>query len=94
MASAFPSAHNLSELRQHVNQILCQHSQFEIDAFPLTERILTRRGSPCGLYFCLHGPRAVKLTAIWEAEGNNLFFYGSTGERFHKARWVRARRAA
>ncbi len=48
----------------------------------MTERILTRSGKPCGIYFSLHGPRSVKLTAIWETEKNTVLFYASTGERF------------
>jgi len=36
------------------------------------------------MYFCLHGPRAVKFTAIWETDRNQILFYGSTGERFLK----------
>jgi hypothetical protein len=45
-----------------------------------------RAGRPCGVYFCLHGPRSVKFSAIWDAENNYVLFYGSTGERFHKTR--------
>jgi hypothetical protein len=61
-----------------------------MDAFPLTERILTRSDRPCGIFFCLHGPRAVKLSAIWETERNTLLFYGQTGERFHKIQLTEA----
>jgi hypothetical protein len=32
----------------------------------------------------LHGPRSVKVTAIWELERNTILF--STGERFHRTR--------
>jgi hypothetical protein len=37
------------------------------------------------MFFCLHGPRSIKLTAVWETDGNTVLFYGSTGERQHKA---------
>ena len=40
--------------------------------------------------FCLHGPRAVKFTAIWETEHNRVLFYGSTGERFQKTHLIEA----
>ena len=79
---------NLEQLREFVNEILCQFNQLEIGAFPLTERILMRAGRPCGIYFCLHGPRQVKFTAIWETERNTVLFYGSGGERFHKVQLV------
>jgi hypothetical protein len=79
---------NLSELRNFVQKTLCDHNQLEIGAFPMTERILVRGGSPCGMYFCLHGPRAVKFTAIWETDRNSILFYGATGERFQKVQLV------
>jgi hypothetical protein len=34
------------------------------------------------MFFCLHGPRSVRITAIWEAARNVVLFYSSTGERF------------
>jgi len=82
----------LDELRSYVKNTLCQHNELEVDAFPLSERILIRSDRPCGIFFCLHGPRRVKLTAIWETERNTILFYGSTGERFHKIQLVEAPR--
>lgn len=83
---------NLDDLRTYVNETLCQYDHLEIDAFPLTQRILVRGGQPCGVFFCLHGPRSVKFTAIWETRQNTVLFYNSTGERFHKAQLIRAPR--
>jgi len=94
MAALVPALRNLSDLRDFVNSVLCEQGQFEIGAFPLTERLLTRVGKPCGIYFCLHGPRAVKLSAIWDLERNAVLFYGSTGERFHRAQLVDAHKLA
>jgi len=48
----------------------------------MTEQVLLRGSKPCGICFCLHGPRAIKFTAIWEMERNQVLFYGSCGERF------------
>jgi hypothetical protein len=73
---------NLEALRDYVNETLCDRFQLQIDAFRLTERILRRGGRPCGIYFCLHGPRAVRFTAIWETERNRILFYGPDGQRF------------
>ena len=87
-----PVIQTLDDLRNYVNTILCQHNQLEINAFPMTERILIRADRPCGIYFCLHGPRAVKFSAIWETQHNTVLFYGSTGERFHKIQLVEAPR--
>jgi hypothetical protein len=74
----------LDDLRHYVKNILCLENQLEIDAFPLTERTLIRSNRPCGVMFCLHGPRAVKLSAIWETQRNTVLFYDQTGERFRK----------
>jgi len=81
---------NLDELRTYIKSILCQNTQLEFDAFPLTERILMRSDRPCGIFFCLHGPRAVKVSAIWETQRNTILFYGQTGERFHRIQLVEA----
>ena len=90
MFTSLPVIQTLDELREYVKNILCQHNQLEIDAFPLTERILVRADRPCGIYFCLHGPRAVRFSAIWETQRNTVLFYGATGERFHKTQLVAA----
>lgn len=75
---------NLDDVRAYVKTMLCEFNALESGAFPLTERGLFRAGRRCGVYFCLHGPRAVKFTAIWELEKNRILFYGASGERFLK----------
>ncbi|MEX2317239.1 MAG: hypothetical protein WD669_08810 [Pirellulales bacterium] len=75
-------------IRRYVNETLCEKDQLETNHFPLSERILVRRGAPCGVYFCLHGPRSLCLTAIWETDRNTILFYGSRGERFHTAQLI------
>ena len=65
---------SLGNLRDYVNETLCDENQLELDAFHISERILVRGGQPCGIYFCLHGPRAVKFTAIWETDRNTVLF--------------------
>ena len=81
---------DLNDLRDFVHHTLCQQNELEIGIFPLTERILARGGRPCGLFFCLYGPRSVKFTAIWETERNTVLFYGSSGERILKTQLTRA----
>ena len=75
---------NLQQLRQFVSHTLCQQNDIEEGIFQITERILTRGKRSCGIFFCLHGPRSVKLTAVWETDKNSIIFYGSTGERFKR----------
>jgi len=82
--------HTINQLRLFVTQTLCQHNDFEEGIFQVTERFLTRGKTPCGIFFCLHGPRSVKLTAVWETDKNSILFYGQTGERFQKTSLTQA----
>jgi len=84
MMTRFQQIESVCDLRKYVNSTLCGHCQLQEGAFSLTERILQRAGKPCGIYFCLHGPRATKFIAIWETDRNQILFYGSRGERFLK----------
>ena len=77
---------DLSDLRKFVYATLCDQNELVIGTFQMSERILVRSGKPCGIYFCVHGPRSVKLIAIWETEQNSVLFYGSSGERKLKVR--------
>lgn len=73
--------HDLKDLRNYVHYTLCEQNELARGSFEITERILVRGEKACGIYFCLHGPRSVKLTAIWETERNTILFYGSSGTR-------------
>ena len=84
MFTRFHQIDSLDELREYVNETLCDHNELKLDAFQMTERVLRRGDRPCGIYFCLHGPRAVKFTAIWETDRNQVLFYDARGERFQK----------
>ena len=72
-----------SDLRHFVYQTLCNHHELLLNSFPTSESLLKRREqNACGVMFCLHGPRAVKMTAIWEKERNRVLFYGPGGKRY------------
>jgi len=88
MLASSRQIYNLNDLRKYVNETLCKNEHLELGAFQMTERVLTRGGRPCGVFFCLHGPRQVKFTAIWETDRNRVLFYTSTGERFHKTQLI------
>ena len=75
---------NMDDLREYINSTSCEQYELQSGAFPMTEKILRRCGKPCGVYFCLYGPRATQFTAIWETDRNQILFYGSAGERFQK----------
>ncbi len=42
------------------------------------------------MYFCLEGPRALRLTAIWETDRNTILFYGSCGRRMQRTRLIQS----
>jgi hypothetical protein len=81
---------NVNDLRQYINITLCEYYQLQNGAFQMTEQVLIRSGKPCGIYFCLHGPRAVRFSAIWETDRNQILFYGPQGERFLKTQLLEA----
>jgi hypothetical protein len=83
--STLLQAVDLPDLRKQIQKVLCEFNLLEPGAFPFTERVLTKQGEACGIMFCLHGPRSVKLTAIWETVSNSVLFYDSTGQRQGKA---------
>ena len=82
MLTRFQQIEGVHDLREYVNTTICNHYQFQVGAFRMTERVLLRGEKPCGIHFCLHGPRATKFTAIWDMDRNQVLFYGSRGERF------------
>jgi len=88
MPTEFQRLDDLPAIRRFVTETLCEKDQLEARFFPLSEQVLVRRGAPCGVYFCLHGPRSLRLTAVWETDSNTILFYGSRGERFRKTQLI------
>lgn len=84
------SLEDLQQLRNFVHQKLCHLNELELGVFTFTERVLQQSNSPCGVFFCLHGPRSVKLIAIWDRRKNTILFYSSSGERVETIRLHRA----
>lgn len=70
-----------TRLRQLVAGALADLGQLEFEAFPMTERVVVKQGEACGVYYCLHGPRNVKLTAICDFQKRTVIYYGSDGQR-------------
>ena len=90
MAESLQSFQSLDEIRCYVANTLSQIENLQADRFHLSQEILYRGQEPCGIYFCLHGPRNVCLSAIWETEKNNILFYASCGRRIHRTRLVQS----
>jgi hypothetical protein len=76
---------SLEDLREYVNKTICAHCQLQEGVFSMTEHMLLKGSKRCGIYFCVHGPRATKFTAIWDADQSQVLFYSSRGERYLKA---------
>jgi len=81
---------DFEELQSYVTKTLSELEFLKTDCCQLTVRRLVRGGVPCGIYFCLHGPRDLRLSAIWETDSNSILFYGSQGERVQKTKLLRA----
>ncbi len=90
MFTRFRQIDNLNDLREFINATLSEYYQLQSGAFQMTEQLLIRAGKPCGIYFCLSGPRAVRFSAIWETDRNQILFYGPQGERFLKTQLLEA----
>jgi hypothetical protein len=84
LSPSVDNLNNLNDLRSYVHKTICDQNELELGAFLITERILVRNRRPCGIFFCLHGPRSVRLTAIWETDRNTILFYSSSGQRVLK----------
>ncbi|MBM81859.1 MAG: hypothetical protein CMJ78_14890 [Planctomycetaceae bacterium] len=78
--------YTLDDLREFVHQTLCEKENLLADEFQLSEMKLMRRSRDCGLQFSIHGPRSVRLGAIWASDHNQLYFYDASGNRFAKIR--------
>lgn len=75
-----------NDLRQFIHETLCEKESLVLGQFRLSEMELTKRGRFCGIQFLLHGPRSVRLGAVWAAETNVIYLYDASGRRFEKVR--------
>lgn len=76
----------LDQLRDFVHVALCRRENLLEFHFPMSELELTQNGSRCGYQFLLHGPRSVKLSAVWAEPKNEILLYDATGKRFSRIR--------
>jgi len=76
-----PKIVSFDQFCRHVEKQLCQIGQLEVGQFPMTRREVSRGGQSCGLYFCIHGPRSVKLTAVYDHRKRAAIYYGTDGVR-------------
>jgi hypothetical protein len=85
--------HTLDDLRRFVHASLCEKENLLAEQFTISEMQLVRRGRPCGLQFSLHGPRSVRLGAVWAADHNVVYLYDAQGRRYARIELPRRLRA-
>ncbi|MEN0111875.1 MAG: hypothetical protein AAF805_14240 [Planctomycetota bacterium] len=85
-SDASPLSDESRRVRDVVRDLLASRSRLAPHAVRLACTPLLRDGQACGLHFALAGPRAVLMTAIWDADRQTLWCYDSRGERFHRAK--------
>jgi hypothetical protein len=74
------------QLRVFVHVALCRKENLLEHHFPMSELELRQNGARCGYQFVLHGPRSVKLAAVWSSASNEVLLYDATGKRFGRIR--------
>ena len=74
------------DLRNFIHLALCRKENLLEHHFPMTEIELKRQGRDCGSQFILHGPRSVKLSAVWDRKLNEVLLYDAVGKRFARIR--------
>mgnify|MGYP007096647979 CR=1 FL=1 len=74
----------LDDLREFVNATLCRRENLVRDQFRMIEMELKKAGRICGMQFSIHGPRQLRLSAVWAADKNVIYFYDPGGARFQK----------
>ena len=84
MCQSADDVRSLCDLRAFIHRTLCEKENLLEDQFRMTEMQLTRRGRDCGLQFSLHGPRSIRLGAIWASDHNVIYFYDAHGIRYSK----------
>lgn len=78
------SLKTVTELRDFIHAELCRRENLVPEQFEMNEIELKRCGRPCGLQFSIHGPRQVRLSAVWASDRNTVYFYDTGGVRYHK----------
>jgi len=86
MRDVIDDVRTLEDLRAFIHKELCERENLLADQFTMTEMQLRRRDRTCGLQFSLHGPRSVRLGAIWASDHNMVYFYDAQGVRYAKVR--------
>lgn len=86
MSVSLENVRTLDDLRAFIHGKLCEKENLLADQFTMSEMRLRRRSRDCGLQFSLHGPRNVRLGAVWAADHNIVYLYDACGQRYEKVK--------
>lgn len=75
---------SLEDLRVFVHLLLCEKENLLEHHFPMTELELKKGSDCCGYQYILHGPRSVKLSAVWDRIRNEVLLYDAVGSRYRR----------
>lgn len=86
MPTAPAEIKTLDDLRNFIHVALCRKENLLEHHFPMTELELKRSGNCCGYQYILHGPRSVKLSAVFDQASSEVLLYDVVGRRFDRVR--------
>ena len=75
---------SLADLKSFIYGVICKDHDLLEEGACTTETVVRRGSEPCGIMFCLVGPRATRFSAIWEWEGRRALFYRPNGTRYRE----------
>ena len=81
---------SIEAIRRQVHKTLCERDRLDPAHAPLFQSVIKRKNRPCGLFFHIQGPRALRNYAVWAGEEDRILFYDSKGERFAEIRLAEA----
>lgn len=84
MNDLVPSIRNFDDLLSFVRTRLCEKENLLIDQAKVRQAPLIKQGKLCGYQFSVQGPRQVRLGAVWTSDHNDIYFYDTRGNRYHK----------
>jgi len=84
----------VEELREHIRQVLCAREDLQPGEYPFVRLPIRRGEQHCGELLIQHGPRLIRLLAVWDPQTGTVHYYDCNGERFRVDRVQQVARAA
>lgn len=84
MSDIVPGIRTLDDLQGFVKTKLCEKENLLLEQSKFRHTPLIKQGKLCGFQFSVQGPRQVRLGAVWASDHNDIYFYDTRGNRYHK----------